>query len=237
MATVQERVRQLIEHKGLTVNAFENMCGLANGTVSKMGKGTRRGTFDKIFTAFPNINKDWLLYGEGEMICGENSTKQGAPNQPDVTTGNQLAEMFTKMLSAINDIRSNQIKCEEMLQKAQNIMDNATSIMNNAIQLNSDMQQDHRDTKKLYDDIHDVQQEHIKKSQERLIGQQASIVKLRDEIKSMIDNQTVATEENAKQNTERIIGSCESAKVDDIRKGVNTLLIYHKLPVDGAKIN
>lgn len=230
MTTTQDRVRQLIEYKGLTVNAFENLCGLANGTVSKMGQGTRRGTFDKIFRTFPNVNRDWLLYGEGDMIPGEKNTKQGIYIKPAEPTS-MPSDMFDKLMAAIGDIKVKQEKCEEMLEKAYGLVDNATTIMNNAIQLNSDMKLDHQQTKELYDEIHKVQEEHIAKSREWIEGSIANIKNLRNDIRMMIDNQTAETERNAKENLRVITTTCKSADVADIRKGVNTLLTYHKLPL------
>ena len=63
-----DRVRNLIASKGLTVKKFENIVGLSNGAVSKMGDDTRKNTIDRIIDAFPDVNRDWLLTGNGEML-------------------------------------------------------------------------------------------------------------------------------------------------------------------------
>lgn len=68
---LQERIRQFIRHLGLTVSEFEGKAGLSNGSVSKMGDGTRRKTIDKISNSFPELSKVWLLTGEGEMLTSE----------------------------------------------------------------------------------------------------------------------------------------------------------------------
>lgn len=68
---LQERIRQFIRHLGLTVSEFEGKVGLSNGSVSKMGDGTRRKTIDKISNSFPELSKVWLLTGEGEMLASE----------------------------------------------------------------------------------------------------------------------------------------------------------------------
>lgn len=68
---LQERIRQFIGHLGLTVSEFEGKVGLSNGSVSKMGDGTRRKTIDKISNSFPELSKVWLLTGEGEMLASE----------------------------------------------------------------------------------------------------------------------------------------------------------------------
>ena len=66
--SLQDRIRQFISYIGLTVSEFEGKAGLSNGSVSKMGDGTRRTTIDKISNSFPELSKIWLLTGEGEML-------------------------------------------------------------------------------------------------------------------------------------------------------------------------
>ena len=69
--SLQDRIRQFISYIGLTVSEFEGKVGLSNGSVSKMGDGTRRTTIDKISNSFPELSKIWLLTGEGEMLNTE----------------------------------------------------------------------------------------------------------------------------------------------------------------------
>lgn len=64
---LKERILQYISYKGLTVQMFENKAMLSNGAVSKMGNNTRRSTLDKISNFFPDLNKNWLITGEGKM--------------------------------------------------------------------------------------------------------------------------------------------------------------------------
>ena len=45
---MKERILQIIEALGITVQQFELNVGLSNGAVSKMGDNTRRSTLDKI---------------------------------------------------------------------------------------------------------------------------------------------------------------------------------------------
>jgi len=69
--SLQDRIRQFISYIGLTVSEFEGKAGLSNGSVSKMGDGTRRTTIDKISNSFPELSKVWLLTGEGEMLTAD----------------------------------------------------------------------------------------------------------------------------------------------------------------------
>lgn len=66
--SLQDRIRAYIKHLNVSVSEFETKTGLSNGSVSKMGDGTRRATLDRISKAYPSLNKTWLLTGEGEML-------------------------------------------------------------------------------------------------------------------------------------------------------------------------
>lgn len=66
--TLKDRIIEFIEFKGITTQNFEKKVGLSNAAVSKMGDNTRRTTLDKISNAFPELNQNWLLTGEGEML-------------------------------------------------------------------------------------------------------------------------------------------------------------------------
>ncbi len=66
--SLRNRLLSYIDHKGLTVQNFEKKVGLSNASVTKMGDGTRRSTLDKISNVYPDLNINWLMTGEGEMI-------------------------------------------------------------------------------------------------------------------------------------------------------------------------
>lgn len=66
--TMKDRLMQFINYKDISVQAFETNVNLSNGAVSKMGDGTRRSTIDKISNAYPDLNTNWLLTGEGDML-------------------------------------------------------------------------------------------------------------------------------------------------------------------------
>lgn len=67
-STVKDRVRQFIKYKGLRMKDFESACGLSSGYVTSMRKGFGDEKLSNVLTAYPDLNRDWLLYGEGKMI-------------------------------------------------------------------------------------------------------------------------------------------------------------------------
>lgn len=65
---IKERVKQFIDYKGITVRAFETQCNLSNGYIGSMRKGFGIDKLNNVLIKFPELNRDWLLYGEGEML-------------------------------------------------------------------------------------------------------------------------------------------------------------------------
>lgn len=68
--SVNQRIRQIIGNKSLSVNAFANAIGVAQGTLASMlNRGTEPSnkTLNAVLSAFPEVNPDWLLTGSGEM--------------------------------------------------------------------------------------------------------------------------------------------------------------------------
>lgn len=79
---MKERILQLIEFLGITVQQFELNVGLSNGAVSKMGDNTRRSTLDRISLKYPNVNISWILTGEGDML-NETPSKENSMRKVD----------------------------------------------------------------------------------------------------------------------------------------------------------
>ncbi len=65
---VKEKIIEFIAYKGLPIKQFEERCALSNGYVSSMRKGFGTEKLDNVLREFPDLNRDWLLYGEGEML-------------------------------------------------------------------------------------------------------------------------------------------------------------------------
>ena len=66
--TTKERTLRFIAHKGLSVKKFEEMCGLSNGYLNSMKSGYGSSKLLQVLRTFPEVNRDWLVYGEGEML-------------------------------------------------------------------------------------------------------------------------------------------------------------------------
>lgn len=66
--TVKERLIQYINHKGLSKNKFETICGFGSRYVSNISVSIPPDKIKIISLNFPDLNTGWLLTGEGEML-------------------------------------------------------------------------------------------------------------------------------------------------------------------------
>lgn len=85
ISDTQQRVRQFINHLGIDVRSFEKSVGMKNGFVSKIGNSLREKTIEAILTAYPELDKGWLIAGVGEMLTDASpiAKETGLKNGPD----------------------------------------------------------------------------------------------------------------------------------------------------------
>lgn len=58
----------------LTQKAFEERCGMGNGYVNSIRKGIGPEKMQDIIRAFPELNREWLLFGEGNPLKNNTSS-------------------------------------------------------------------------------------------------------------------------------------------------------------------
>lgn len=66
--SVKQRIKEFCKVKHLTIAAFENACSLTNGYVAAIRKSIGSEKLASIMQAFPELSREWLLYGEGAML-------------------------------------------------------------------------------------------------------------------------------------------------------------------------
>ena len=66
--TVKDRIMEFCRMSGIKPGRFERECGLSNAYLSKLKNEPSRDKLGKIFARYPELNKDWLLNGEGPML-------------------------------------------------------------------------------------------------------------------------------------------------------------------------
>lgn len=68
---IAERIKEIINYKGISTRKFEQLIGCSNGVIAKiLSKNTDISSIwvSKIIDNFGEISPDWLITGQGEML-------------------------------------------------------------------------------------------------------------------------------------------------------------------------
>lgn len=66
--SVKQRITSFIEYKNISIREFERVCGLSNGYYKSLRHAPSSEKLSAILRTFPELNRTWLLTGEGEML-------------------------------------------------------------------------------------------------------------------------------------------------------------------------
>ncbi|WP_395765232.1 hypothetical protein [Elizabethkingia anophelis] len=69
--SVKERLRAYIKFKGVKINSFEKTIGASNAYVNNIRLSIAPEKLEQIAKNYPDLNIEWLLTGNGEMISME----------------------------------------------------------------------------------------------------------------------------------------------------------------------
>ncbi len=67
---MQNRIKQLIEEKGMNASRFADIIGVPRSTISHILSGRNNPSLElvqKILDAFPDVRTDWLVRGSGNV--------------------------------------------------------------------------------------------------------------------------------------------------------------------------
>lgn len=113
--TLKDRVYFFIESQKISKSEFERRCGLSNGYVNAMREGFGTKKLEQVLRAFPQLNREWLLFGEGEMTsdtppvqtqqAGDNTRQQQALGNGITQTISEESETLSKALDEISEMR------------------------------------------------------------------------------------------------------------------------------------
>lgn len=85
LTTVKGRLLQFLKVRRISQSEFGRILGVAPTYVGAMRRSLSADKVAKLTRAFPDLNRDWLLYGEGKMLK-EAESSSGRPDDAKVMT-------------------------------------------------------------------------------------------------------------------------------------------------------
>ncbi|KZE82866.1 hypothetical protein AV926_04780 [Myroides marinus] len=77
--SVKERLKEFATHLDLTISAFEKEINASNGYINNISKSISLEKISTIKQKYPQLNIEWLLTGEGEMIKNKEPKHEAIP--------------------------------------------------------------------------------------------------------------------------------------------------------------
>ena len=111
-STVKERLIAFINYLGMSKNAFENACGLSTRYVSNISASVSPDKLKQISLKFPELNVEWLLTGQGEMLREIHSTPTISGDITVTGNGNTNIGHGQRNMPAVIEIMENGVEVE-----------------------------------------------------------------------------------------------------------------------------
>ena len=101
------RIKDIIKLSGLSDRAFALKCGINQPTLFNQLKGIRAISLDTVISickTFPEISRDWLLLGEGDMFKSQSRETERINTLLDtITTLQEAINAKSETIALLND--------------------------------------------------------------------------------------------------------------------------------------
>ena len=87
--TVKDRLKDFIKYLGIGQSKFEKKCNLSNGYINNSKGNFGASKLEYILKLHPELNREWLLYGEGDMLKSS-INQEGEHNTQVIGDGNHI---------------------------------------------------------------------------------------------------------------------------------------------------
>jgi len=145
--TIKDRIEVFISYKGIKRAVFEKTCGFSNGYTRNLKENPSATKIEDILTAYPELNRVWLLSGEGEMLKSEtiniktsevsgNGNSIGSPVNQNIgeVSGQNAGRDIHIAASCDNEIWLKELEKQRLLtEKAQSIAETAQNQLTTAL--------------------------------------------------------------------------------------------------------
>ena len=137
--TIKDRTLDFVRYKGITIKSFEEICGLSSGYINSMRKGFGPEKLNNVLKSFPELSREWLLYGEGQMLKTQSNPNQmvlednhtliaGLLGNSNYINNNGLLTKIIEEFSAQRDLNN---KYQEQINRLLKIIEQQNEIISN----------------------------------------------------------------------------------------------------------
>lgn len=126
-SSVKDRTLLFVKAKKLTMKEFEKACNLSSGYVTSMRKGYGQEKLNNVLTAFPDLNREWLVYGEGEMLRSPITQESNGDHNTQVAGNHNHVEPPHGIEKALDEIAAQR----KLVSKAQEQIDRLLTVIEN----------------------------------------------------------------------------------------------------------
>lgn len=129
---MKDRIRQLMDAQHMNQQTFANYIGVNGASLSSIFTGRTSPTLNivnAIKNKFPNVNTDWLLYGNGGMfnLPQQTSARSSEPFTPSLFDAVNMAEdTSVKTQTEISPKEEKEVKVNPVLDIAEEANKNAS---------------------------------------------------------------------------------------------------------------
>lgn len=107
MPPIMVRLQEFITHMNLSVYQVNRTSGLCQGLLSNAfskKQGLTTSTLERLLLAYPMLNANWLITGQGQMLIEEKKTEEVSP---------------TSLQAHLQNLQALQDQCVEMIRQIQ----------------------------------------------------------------------------------------------------------------------
>ena len=103
---MKNRIKEVMEYANLSQQDFAARLGISAASLSSIFTGRTNPTnnhVSAIHRAFPEINVNWIMFGEGNMICGKAQSEEQEEGAIDLE-GDGAERMLFRLSFSTNHI-------------------------------------------------------------------------------------------------------------------------------------
>ncbi|GAB2798583.1 hypothetical protein GCM10027275_50160 [Rhabdobacter roseus] len=122
-----ERLKLFIDYTGRSINSFEISIGVSKGAIFKPIANKKTigvEMLDKIISKYPELNIEWLISGQGEMLKGVQASQDPKGEMRVIPNSNQVLidkdELLELQKIALRREKEDKEKAQKQLEQLKN---------------------------------------------------------------------------------------------------------------------